>query len=232
MAEKKAKAEEKENKNLAIYEKARLVPEYALKTIQSGRLKGKSDINPMYRIKRMTEIFGVCGFGWKYTIVKQWLETFGNEVKSFTQIDLYIKMDGEWSEPIPGIGGAAFVSMESKGPYVNDECFKMSLTDALSVAMKAIGIAADVYYAKDGNNLNPGDSKYRDTTDAKASSKKADDTDALMEQAVAEMSAVTSHEALQQVWAKWSKECPSICVKGSKFYEKTVEVGTKYPKAS
>ena len=155
-------AEKKDNTkdNLAIYEKAREVPPTALKEIKGGRLKGMSDINPMYRIKRMTEIFGVCGFGWKYEIVKQWFEPQGQEVKAFCQINLYIKLNDEWSEPIPGVGGAGFVEREKNGLFVNDEGPKMALTDALSVSMKALGIAADVYWGKDGNPLNPGDSKY------------------------------------------------------------------------
>lgn len=153
------KEEKKEQDNLAIYEKAREVPNTALKQIFGGRLKGMSDINPMFRIKRITEIFGPCGFGWKYEIVKQWLETQGQEVKCFTQINLYVKWNGEWSEPIPGVGGAGFVDREKSGLFVNDECFKMSLTDALSVAMKALGIAADVYWDKDGKGVNT-DSKY------------------------------------------------------------------------
>ena len=153
------KEEKKEQDNLAIYEKARQVPKTALKQIYGGRLKGMSDINPMFRIKRITEIFGPCGFGWKYEIVKQWLEQQGVEVKCFTQINLYIKLNGEWSEPIPGVGGAGFVDKEKNGTFVNDECFKMSLTDALSVAMKALGVAADVYWGADGNTVNT-DSKY------------------------------------------------------------------------
>ena len=47
------KQEELIAQNLAIYEQARLVPESAIKPILNGRLKGKSDINPMYRIKRI-----------------------------------------------------------------------------------------------------------------------------------------------------------------------------------
>ena len=116
------KEEKKEQDNLAVYEKARQVPKTALKQIYGGRLKGMSDINPMFRIKRITEIFGPCGFGWKYEIVKQWLEPQGVEVKCFTQINLYIKMNGEWSEPIPGVGGAGFVDKEKNGTFVNDEC--------------------------------------------------------------------------------------------------------------
>ena len=66
-----ATTKEKEQDNLAIYEKAREVPKTALKQIYGGRLKGMSDINPMFRIKRITEIFGPCGFGWKYEIVEK-----------------------------------------------------------------------------------------------------------------------------------------------------------------
>lgn len=145
--------------NLRIYEQARSVPASALKRILGGRLKGMSDVNPMFRIKRITEIFGPCGFGWKYEIVSQKFETQGQEVKCFMQINLYVKMDDKWSEPIPGVGGSDFVSREKNGLFVNDECEKMALTDALSVAMKALGVAADVYWGKDGESVNT-DSKY------------------------------------------------------------------------
>lgn len=151
--------EDATKKNLSVYEQARQVPASALKKILGGRLKGMSDINPMFRIKRITEIFGPCGFGWKYEIVNQKFETQGQEVKCFMQINLYVKMDDQWSEPIPGVGGADFVSREKNGLFVNDECEKMALTDALSVAMKALGVAADVYWDKDGKAVNT-DSKY------------------------------------------------------------------------
>ena len=220
-------AEELVAKNLAIYERARLVPESAIKPIVNGRLKGKSDINPVYRIKRMTEIFGPCGFGWRYTIVKQWLENYLQEVKAFTVINLYIKMDGEWSEPIPGVGGASFVSVEKSGQYVNDECFKMSLTDALSVAMKALGIAADIYYAKDGKNLNPGDSKYREECSAQASQPSAA---AELPTAIAEMRACNSRQEYLACWEKWAKRHPDFSVQNHEFYNVACEIGRKFPK--
>ena len=232
MEEKKGKkqeqtAEELVAKNLAIYERARLVPESAIKPIVNGRLKGKSDINPVYRIKRMTEIFGPCGFGWRYTIVKQWLENYLQEVKAFTVINLYIKMDGEWSEPIPGVGGASFVSVEKSGQYVNDECFKMSLTDALSVAMKALGIAADIYYAKDGKNLNPGDSKYREECSAQASQPSAA---AELPTAIAEMRACKSRQEYLACWEKWAKRHPDFSVQNHEFHNVACEIGRKFPK--
>lgn len=134
--------------NLEFWDKVREVPNEALKSIAAGRLKGMSDINPVWRIKKMTETFGVCGFGWRYEIVKQWLEPYGAEVKAFCNINLYVKVGGEWSEAIPGTGGATFVAIEKAGAYVSDEVHKMALTDALSVAMKSLGVAADVYFAK------------------------------------------------------------------------------------
>lgn len=133
-------------KNNELYETMRHVPEEALKPIGAGRLKGMSDINPMWRIKAMTDTFGPCGFGWRYDITRQWMEAVGAEVKAFCNVDMFIKVDDVWSEAIPGTGGSSFVSVEKQGTYVNDEAFKMALTDALSVAMKALGVGADVYF--------------------------------------------------------------------------------------
>jgi len=134
--------------NLDLYNKLKVVPQEAIKPIQNGRLKGKSDINPMWRIRTMTEHFGVCGIGWKYVITKQWTETYGTETKAYCNIDLFVKVDDKWSDAIQGTGGSSEVTMERNGSYVSDECYKMALTDALSVAMKALGVGADIYFEK------------------------------------------------------------------------------------
>ena len=137
--------------NLKIYEQVRAVPQEATKAITGGRLKGMTDINPMWRIKKLTEIFGPVGVGWKPVITRKEIAEGADGVKcAFVDIDLYVKYDGkEWSEPIPGTGGSSFVSKENGGLYTSDECFKMAYTDALSVACKAIGIGADVYWKED-----------------------------------------------------------------------------------
>lgn len=145
--------------NLDLYDKLKVVPQEAIKPIQSGRLKGKSDINPMWRIRTMTEHFGVCGVGWKYVITKQWTETYGTETKAYCNIDLFVKIDGQWSDAIQGTGGSSEVTMERNGSYVSDECYKMALTDALSVAMKALGVGADIYFEK-GKSTMDYSSKY------------------------------------------------------------------------
>ena len=139
-------------KNMRLYNDFRNVPNEAKKSIQAGRLKGFTDINPMWRIKVFTEQFGPCGFGWYYTIDKQWLESGADgAVAAFVNISLHVKENDEWSAGIPGTGGSAFVAKESKGLYTDDEAFKKALTDAIGVAAKALGVGADVYFEKDAS---------------------------------------------------------------------------------
>lgn len=146
--------------NLTIYNEVRNVPDSAKRRIEAGRLKGKTDINPMWRIKALTEKFGPCGFGWKYVITDKRLEQGANgEIAAFLDIDLFVKADGVWSDAIPGTGGSAFVAKEKNGPYTSDECFKMALTDAISVACKALGFGADVYWDADKSKYDKPESK-------------------------------------------------------------------------
>lgn len=158
--------------NLEIYTRVQGVPENAKKNIGGGRLKGMTDINPMWRIKMLTELFGPCGYGWKYTIDGQWLEASPatNEIAGFCNITLYIKDGEQWSEGIPGTGGSGFVVNEKNGPYMSDEVYKMALTDALSVACKALGFGADIYW-------QAGRSKYSAVTEAPQSTPNAPTND-------------------------------------------------------
>ena len=147
-----------DNGNLSIYERVRGVPAEAKKAIEAGRLKGKSDINPMWRIKKLTEVFGPVGFGWYTEVVKSWTEVDENsDVAVFVDINLYVQKDGQWSKPIYGNGGNKLISHERKYengvpvviPYLDDDAYKKAYTDAISVAAKALGVGADVYFEKD-----------------------------------------------------------------------------------
>lgn len=185
-----------DNPNLSIFNKVRKVPDNALKQINAGRLKGMSDVNPVWRILAMTDTFGVCGIGWKYEITKQWTETYGNEIKGFCNINMFIKVDGEWSDAIPGTGGASFVAMERNGAYVSDEVYKMALTDALSVAMKSIGVAADIYFSK-GADLG---TKYAINEQAANGSLPTQSTDPNLEVILANIKAARNTDELKQIW--------------------------------
>ena len=140
-----------DNPNMRIYDAVRHVPDQAKKKINGGRLAGMTDINGMWRIKVLTEQFGPCGDGWYISDVQYWQDRMdkNESVALFCSILLHVKMDGAWSQPIYGIGGNMLVAAEKSGPRLDDEAYKKAYTDAISVACKALGIGADVYFEKD-----------------------------------------------------------------------------------
>jgi hypothetical protein len=134
--------------NLDNWNKLSKPPADCLKRITGGRLNGMTDIKPLWRIKIMTEVFGD---NWTYTIDKLWTEKAGDEILAFALITLKVG-----DRLIPGIGGSMQLVKEKNGMHASDECYKMAVTDALSVAMKTIGVGAEVYMGHwDGT-------KYRD----------------------------------------------------------------------
>ena len=141
--------------NLWIYEQGRAVPQEAQKQIGAGRLKGMTDINPMWRIQKLTELFGPCGIGWKIEITDKRLETgAAGEVVAVVDANLYIKQEDTWSAPIPGTGGSMLVTSERSGLHTSDEAYKMAYTDAISVCCKLLGIGADIYWAQGRTKFN------------------------------------------------------------------------------
>jgi LysM repeat protein len=147
---------------ISIYDGLSQPPDTALKTIAGGRLKGMTDINPQWRIRALTEQFGLCGLGWKWEIAKLWMEpATDGQIAAFAQVHLFIKYGDEWSSPIPGIGGSMFVAKESSGLRPSDEAYKMAITDALSTAAKMVGVAANIY-------AGLSDSKYKQKQNAPA----------------------------------------------------------------
>lgn len=128
------------------YEAMSQPPQNALKPIDFGALKGKSDINPQWRIEALTEQFGLCGIGWKFEVVDiQVQDCPSGERLVFMVINLYVKNENSWSAAIPGIGGNFILKKTKSGLAVNDEAYKMCLTDALGNAAKCVGVAADIY---------------------------------------------------------------------------------------
>lgn len=177
--------------NLELWNKVARPPKEALKTIKGGRLSGMTDVNPQWRLKVMTENFGPCGKGWKYTIDKLWNEP-GNEgaVMCFALVSVQV---GE-NAPIQGVGGSMLIAKESAGLRANDEGYKMAVTDALSTALKTLGVAADIYFGLwDG-------SKYLDgpKTEVIKSTDGARDRVAPARRKVVEDTAILVRDALEE----------------------------------
>lgn len=157
--------------NLEIYDKSREVPKEAQKAFNNGKFSG-TDINPMWRIKKLTELFGPAGIGWYYEVISERAEEHGDVTIAVVDLNLYIldPVSGEWSKPIYGTGGNVLLR---KG-NTSDEGYKMALTDALGVACKALGIGADVYFEKDRTKYTSPENTPKDTP-PKATTPKPDE---------------------------------------------------------
>lgn len=137
-------------------------PDWALKTIGGGRLKGFTDINPQWRIIAMTKRFGSVGVGWKFKTERTWTEDGADGEKFvFAKVLVAIKLNSDtWSEWVEGFGGSMLISKERGELYNQDEGYKMAITDALGTALKFFGVGSDVYCGKiDGVKVESG-SKY------------------------------------------------------------------------
>jgi len=141
--------------NMEVWDKLKQPPDWALKKITGGRLNGKSDISPMWRIQALTEVFGMCGVGWKYELKDKWTQEASGQIMLFVEIALFVKDGEQWSDAILGFGGDFLIEKESSGLHANDEAMKMAVTDALGNAMKNLGVAAVVFSGgTDGTKYN------------------------------------------------------------------------------
>ena len=174
MTAKKAENNQTENKsvdNMHIYVQVQDTPKEAQKSFNNGRFSG-TDINPMWRIKKLTELFGPAGIGWWTEDEHYTMETSEEtaEVAVFCTLKLYYRdpVSGEISHGVTGVGGNKFVVSQRTGMYCNDEAYKMAYTDALSIACKALGFSADIYYSSDKTKytMNAEDQTVGITVDA------------------------------------------------------------------
>ena len=152
-------------KNVRFYHQFMTTPKDAQKSFNNGRFSG-TDINPMWRIKVLTEVFGPSGFGWWTQNVKYEFKeadvtpppqkpgdpvTPQKETSVFCELELIVKdpETGEVSQPIYGVGGNTYIQWGKYGPRASDEAKKMAYTDALSIACKSLGIGHDIWYSND-----------------------------------------------------------------------------------
>lgn len=108
---------------------------------RSGGFKGTA-IKPIYSIKRMTEQFGPCGKGWGMTKPEFQTISSDGEILVYCTAGLW---HGTTDNLVYGVGGDKVTAKRQSGAFNSDEAFKAAYTDALSNAMKMIGVGADVH---------------------------------------------------------------------------------------
>lgn len=199
--------------NLYFWNKYKEVPANALKDFDNGNFKG-TDINTIWRMKCLTEYFGMCGVGWYYDIINISHEKIpeAQTILTFAEIKLYIKVDGEWSKGITGVGGNKMLSYVKSRDYykASDEATKMAVTDAIGNACRNLGIGADVYWANDKT-------KYTDNeTVSKTPQNSTKTTTTTTNPIKSQISENTPNNALKQVCANCGEEVSTKVAEYSK----------------
>lgn len=135
--------------NLSIWQQLATTDKAFTKEFKRGGGFSGTDINPQWRMMRLTEVFGPVGTGWGYDVEKVWAETIGGEVYHFAMLRLWYDQTGERAYTGQQIGGTA----AGRTP---DEGYKMAITDALGKCASQLGLGADVYLGQfDGKYSRP-----------------------------------------------------------------------------
>jgi len=120
-------------------------PKHTKGFTRGGGFKGTAT-KPIWHVMRLTEHFGPVGIGWGMTKPEFEVVPAGEEILVYCTVGLWYAEDGKVSETFYGVGGDKVVTKRNDGKiFNNDEAFKASYTDALSNAMKQMGVSADIH---------------------------------------------------------------------------------------
>jgi hypothetical protein len=109
---------------------------------RGGGFKGTA-IKPMWSYRRMTEEFGPVGQGWGiYAPSFEVVPGTDGETLVFCTVSIWYEKPDQISW---GVGGDKVVAKFSSGMKSDDEAFKKAFTDAITNALKMIGVGADVH---------------------------------------------------------------------------------------
>lgn len=112
---------------------------------RGGGFKGTA-IKPMWSYRRMTEEFGPCGIGWGVNEPTfQVVAGTDGEVLVYCTVGVWYAQGDAMARTIFGVGGDKVVNKFSSGLKSDDEAFKKAFTDAVTNALKLIGVGADVH---------------------------------------------------------------------------------------
>lgn len=130
--------------SLGIWKKLeRTDPDHVKAFQRPGGFRGHA-IKPLYAIRKMTETFGPCGIGWGYRDPDFRVVESGEEVAVYCTVTMWYTQD-EAVGQVVGVGGDMVRKRTRNGFVADDEAFKKAFTDALTNAMKHLGMSADVH---------------------------------------------------------------------------------------
>lgn len=112
---------------------------------RAGGFSGTA-IRPMWSYRRMTEEFGPCGKGWGVNEPSFQVVPAGDEILVYCTASIwYHAADDSGPHTVYGVGGDKVIAKFNSGLKSDDEAFKKAFTDAVTNALKLIGVGADVH---------------------------------------------------------------------------------------
>lgn len=171
------------SENLKLWEiLGRTDPKQTKPFKRSGGFKGTA-IKPMWSYRRMTEEFGPCGQGWGVGKPVFQVVPAGEEILVYCTTSIWwtsnagmarIGADGI-AETMPlvihtvyGVGGDKVVTKFDAYTKSDDEAFKKAFTDAITNALKMIGVGADVHMGMfdDNKYVNTMQAEFSETAES------------------------------------------------------------------
>lgn len=108
---------------------------------RSGGFEGTA-IKPMFSYRRMTEEFGPCGVGWGIGEPTFQVVPAAEEILVYCTVSVWHEKP---EQRVFGVGGDKVAGKNKYGVSTDDEAFKKAFTDAVTNALKLIGVGADVH---------------------------------------------------------------------------------------
>jgi hypothetical protein len=129
--------------NTELWDKlGRTDPKHTKGFSRSGGFKGTA-IKPIWSFLRMTEEFGPCGVGWGINQPSFQVVPCDGETLVYCTVSIW---HGTHDRIVFGVGGDKVATKRQSGAtFCDDEAFKKSFTDAITNALKLIGVGADVH---------------------------------------------------------------------------------------
>lgn len=132
-------------------------PHFTKAFSRGGGFKGTA-INGTYVAKRLTELFGPCGQGWKIVIEDEKYVTGApltetcNAVVHVVRGHLEYRTGDSWHATGPQYGQTEFVGRNKNGVFTDEEAPKKSITDLTGKLAVLLGVSADVHLGRYDDN--------------------------------------------------------------------------------
>lgn len=155
--------------NTALWDKlGKTDPAHTKGFTRSGGFKGTA-IKPMWSYRRMTEEFGPCGQGWGICKPSFDVVPVGESTMVYCTVSVWYEKPDQL---VFGVGGDMVAGKRGNHSMVDDEAFKKAFTDAITNALKLIGVGADVHMGMfdDSKYVNAVAHEFQEEAEVKAKS--------------------------------------------------------------